>query len=237
MESYLLGYEDPRCSIYFKPGADGKFHGLRNGHKNGASFFGNKNLSKPNIDQDAPYLWMNAAEVYFLRAEGSLLKWEMKGTAKDLYKQGIRTSFEQHKLEKSAEEYINSEKKPARYNGFRAGWTAVSPPIDALSEITVAWNESASFEESLERIITQKWLAMYPLGQEAWSEFRRTGYPKIFPVVDNLSNGLVSTEVQVRRSPFPESEYSGNRTEVEKGVELLGGLDNGGTRLWWDQKK
>ena len=36
------------------------------------------------------------------------------------------------------------------------------------TEITVAWEESAPFEEKLERIITQKWIANFPLGFEAW---------------------------------------------------------------------
>ena len=77
---------------------------------------------------------------------------------------------------------------------------------------------------------------MYPLGQEAWSEFRRTGYPKVFPVIDNLSNGLINDIDQVCRIPFPESEYLGNAPEVEKATKLLGGPDNGGTKLWWDVK-
>ena len=55
-------------------------------------------------------------------------------------------------------------------------------------------------------------------------------------MVDNLSNGKVNTNVQVRRVPFPASEYSGNKQEVEKAVQLLGGEDTGGTRLWWDKQ-
>ena len=104
-----------------------------------------------------------------------------------------------------------------------------------LPTITVKWNESAGFEEKLERIITQKWLAVFPDGQEAWSEFRRTGYPKIFPVAVNKS-GVVSTQEQIRRIPFPTTEYNNNRAEVEKAVGLLGGADNGGVKLWWDKK-
>lgn len=57
---------------------------------------------------------------------------------------------------------------------------------------------------------------MYPLGQEAWSEFRRTGYPKIYEIVNNESGGVISSSVQIRRVPFPYSEYQGNKEEVEK---------------------
>src|SRR3712207_7994694 len=46
------------------------------------------------------------------------------------------------------------------------------------STITVEWKEGDDVEKKLERIITQKYLAIYPDGQEAWSEWRRTGYPR-----------------------------------------------------------
>lgn len=29
----------------------------------------------------------------------------------------------------------------------------------------------------------QKWIALFPNGQEAWTEWRRTGYPKLNPVM------------------------------------------------------
>ena len=86
----------------------------------------------------------------------------------------------------------------------------------------------------MERIITQKWIAAFPNGQEAWTEFRRTGYPKLFPVAVNNSGGTVDTDVQIRRLPFARSEYTLNPDNIQKAIQLLGGQDNGGTRVWWD---
>ena len=103
-----------------------------------------------------------------------------------------------------------------------------------MSNITIAWDGGSTNEENLERIITQKWIAMFPEGQEAWSEFRRTGYPKIFPVVSNQSAGDVDTDIQIRRIPFVDSELSTNPEGVANATTLLGGPDNAGTRLWWD---
>ena len=103
--------------------------------------------------------------------------------------------------------------------------------------ITPTWEDNASQEQNLERIITQKWIALYPNGQEAWSEFRRTGYPRIIPIVNNRSNGVISTDIQVRRMTFPRSEYSNNLAQVQAAADLLtGGVDNGAARLWWDCK-
>ena len=106
--------------------------------------------------------------------------------------------------------------------------------ISALGTITIKW-EDGGFEEQLERIITQKWIAMFPNGQEAWSEFRRTGYPRIFPVRNNQSTDI-NTETQIRRVIFPQSEYSNNLTAVNRAISLLGGPDSGATKLWWDKK-
>ncbi|HVW59223.1 MAG TPA: SusD/RagB family nutrient-binding outer membrane lipoprotein, partial [Puia sp.] len=78
-------------------------------------------------------------------------------------------------------------------------------------------------------------IAMYPDGQEAWSEFRRTGFPKVFPVVVNLSGGQIPNGAFIKRLPFPQSEYQSNAAGVATGVSLLGGPDNGGTPLWWDK--
>lgn len=47
----------------------------------------------------------------------------------------------------------------------------------------VAWNDNDTKEQKLEKIGTQKWLALYPNGIEAWAECRRTGYPKLSPVL------------------------------------------------------
>ena len=227
MDAYLNGFNDPRISVFFQPNMYGEYRGLRNGHKNGDVFKGNTGLSKPNILQGTPYVWMTAAEVYFLRAEGALKGWNMNGNAEDLYNAGIRASFQQHGV-KGVESYLASTKTPAKYPGFRS-----SPSAPAPSNITVAWSEDSEVEQ-LEQIITQKWIAMYPLGQEAWSEFRRTGYPKLYEIVNNESGGVISSSMQIRRVPFPNSEYQGNKEEGEKAITLLGGPDNGATRLWWD---
>ena len=69
--------------------------------------------------------------------------------------------------------------------------------------LSPAWDEEASRETKLEKIITQKWIACYPEGCEAWAEQRRTGYPRLFPVLVNKSNGKIDTRTMIRRLNFP----------------------------------
>ena len=108
----------------------------------------------------------------------------------------------------------------------------------AVSSITVAWQEGDEYtEKNLERIITQKWIAMFPSTVEAWSEYRRSDYPHLLPVVVNNSGGTIDdTKAKIRRLWYPPSEYSGNRQYILEAVGMLGGPDNGATSLWWDKK-
>lgn len=183
---------------------------------------------------DFPLPIMKRAEAYFLRAEGALRGWKMNGTAEELYKQGIRTSFADYGVADKADAYIADDTRMA------ADYVDPYNPalnIKAMNNVTVKFG--GTDEEKLQKIITQKWIANFPEGQEAWSEFRRTGYPKIFPVAENRSQYPELTAIGIRRLPFTEDEKNNNKIGVESGYKHLGGQanDNIATRLWWDAKK
>lgn len=234
MDAYMNGYNDPRRFAYFKPAsADGEFHGVRLGIETSVwTDFVGENISNLNVDEGSTEIvWMTAAESYFLRAEGALRGWEMGGTAQEFYEDGIAISFEENGVGGALNYIEDEDSAPVAFTDNAKDFDAPAP-----SDITIAWDAEGSFEENLERIITQKWIALYPDGPEGWAEFRRTGYPKLLPVVRNNSNGTINTDVQVRRIPYPESEYDNNKEGVLSGVSKLGGQDTGGTRLWWDKK-
>ncbi|MFX9224372.1 SusD/RagB family nutrient-binding outer membrane lipoprotein, partial [Acinetobacter baumannii] len=87
-----------------------------------------------------------------------------------------QTSFMQYGLDASS--YINDGSSTAMPyvdpKAITTGQNDVLAGSPYLSTITIKWDPAATKAQMLERIITQKWLAMYPDGQEAWSEFRRT---------------------------------------------------------------
>jgi hypothetical protein len=236
MDVYLNGYEDPRRAMYFTKADDGNYHGVRQGilSTNWTPYTGPQ-ISNLNMNMSTTQIvWMTAAESYFLRAEGALRGWNMGGTAQSFYNEGIRLSFVENGLQASdaATYAANNVLMPIAFtdNSGQSGNNIAAP-----STITIAWDDAADFESNLERIITQKWIAMYPDGPEGWAEFRRTGYPRLLPVVSNQSNGTIGA-LQVRRIPYPQSEYNNNRAGVQSGISELGGPDGGGTRLWWDKK-
>ncbi|MCP9234532.1 SusD/RagB family nutrient-binding outer membrane lipoprotein [Lewinella sp. JB7] len=84
---------------------------------------------------------------------------------------------------------------------------------------------------SRETIFTEKWKALFPQGIEAWTEYRRTGFP-VLPEPDPRAvmenDGHVPTRLR-----YPESEYSLNSANVTAAVAMNGGPDNKLTELWW----
>jgi len=236
MESFLKGYSDPRISFLFnKAVTDNNYHGIRNGINIVNKSLYTNPFSTLNVSSETPIRWMSAAEMYFLRAEGAVRGWNMGGLAQSLYQTGIQTSFDQWGAGSAANYISDSLSKPAAYIDPSSSSNNVNTGAN-LSTAIIKWKESDATELKFEKILTQKWIAMYPDGQEAWSEFRRIRYPKVFPVVVNNSGGLINTSTQIRRLPFPQSEYQSNGKGVATGVSLLGGADNGGTKLWWDKK-
>ncbi|MBB4079048.1 hypothetical protein GGR28_001665 [Lewinella aquimaris] len=89
----------------------------------------------------------------------------------------------------------------------------------------------SGLEASKETIITEKWKALFPQGIEAWTEYRRTGYP-VLPAPD--PRAVMENEGKVpTRLRYPESEYSLNSANVTAAVSTNGGPDNKLTALWW----
>ena len=148
------------------------------------------------------------------------------------YNEGIRLAFTQWgSTEALATSYQgNSTLTPAAFNEDGNG--APSP-----SSITIKWDDTASDEIKQERILTQKWIALFPLGSEAWAENRRTGYPRFFPtvVIHNPNTALKTRGAS--RIPYAPQEATDNTVNYNNALQLLGsGTDDYGTRLWWDKK-
>ena len=245
MLAYLGGYQDPRLPKYFNTstvsqavtvGTYGKYSGVPTGH-DVSSNDAFRDSSRPAITSTTPTYWMRASEVYFLLAEAALHGFAVGGTAESLYEKGIEMSFEENGIASSeVADYMSSGLKPSAYS-FHLTNPGVNVDVPAVTEATTAW--SGTDEEKLEKIMIQKWIALYPNGQEAWTEYRRTGYPKLHSVVTNYSNGEIDSEVGIRRMRFPtnKSTSAEDIANLESARKLLrGGLDKAGTRLWWDNK-
>lgn len=173
-------------------------------------------------------------ESLFLMAEGALRGWNTLGrTAKDLYEAGIRLCFQENGI--TDEEVINQymEQTEARDIDYVDPYNNENN-IAGRVKVGVKWDETDTNEEKLEKIITQKYIANFPMSAEAWTTFRRTGYPRIFPVdVNNMKDQGVDTELQLRRIPIEET--TNNTLEIASLVQALGQPNTGASRVFWDK--
>lgn len=187
-----------------------------------------------------PLFLIKLSEVQFLRAEGALRGWSMGGSAENFYNLGI-----QHAYDETSIENINSiyNDALAEYMGREEALeiTYQDPAnsnynAESLIKVGVKWNNADNNETKLEKIITQKYIAGFPFSFVAWTDLRRTGYPKIFPVVSDDGDGSILAGDIIRRIPYTTTEEA-VRKDIENTAIRVLGPDKQGTRLWWDVEK
>ena len=196
--------------------------------------------SKTVLDGNFPPLYlMKLSEVCFLRAEGALRGWNMGGTAQQFYEEGIRYAGLEDRDTHSNTDYADlvdaymQREAPVPY--IYVDPTGNTPDVPSVTKIGVKWNEALDKETKLEMIITQKYIAAYPCSFESWVDMRRTGYPKLFPVLhpENGDGSLKAGDI-IRRIPWAAEDPSTIQDLNDTGIPNLGGPDVQATRLWWD---
>lgn len=242
--SYLTGYNDPRLEKYYQKGtynkkegyycvAPGNTEGKKEG-ENTAEF-----ASYPKVENADPLYWFRASETFFLKAEAALYNLAA-GNVKDLYEAGVRMSMDEWGISAAeATTYLNkSDVKPAALKSSDYHYASYYKPygFDITSgNVSPKWDNTASDEGKLQQIITQKYLALYPNGVEAWTEYRRTGYPYLAGLYDTSFPNKIGADAKARtpeRFSFASNEYQGN-PHMSAITTLLDGPDKGGTKLWW----
>jgi Starch-binding associating with outer membrane len=143
---------------------------------------------------------MTAAEAFFLQAE-AVQRGFATGDAKAFYEDGVKEAF------------------------TASGLTvADATTYLAKSVANVSW---ASSTDKIEAIITQKWIAMFSLtGFEAWSEVRRTGFPRV-----PLATKAVQAKAPARLF-YPTSEIATNSDNVTA-QNVTSQFDN---KIFWAKK-
>lgn len=240
----------------------------------GSVYVGMRNGVTPGIDQTAdanpyvgysmldrtyfaecnpPLYLMKVSEVNFLRAEGALRGWNMGGTAQSFYEQGIRTAYleDRNSPIKEYVNYVDDYLNVVAPKGIAyVDPQGLTPDMPSVTKIGVKWNEGDSKETKLEKIITQKYIASFPYSYESWVDLRRTGYPKLFPILNTEhSDGTIKPgdpKVQtadniMRRIPWvsddPQTKEDINATGIpalSEDTNNKPATDTQMQRLWWD---
>ncbi len=157
------------------------------------------------MQDDEPYQIMNAAESEFLKAEAlvSGIGSGIPGTAQEHYEAGVKLALQ-------------------LYVPYDASFVVTDQQVaDYLT--TYPYNPATA----LEQIGTQMWLSKYMMWWDAWSDWRRTGYPVLVPTnyPGNATGGTIP-----RKLTYPSVEAAGN-PNFSAGATLPNELT---TRVWWD---
>jgi hypothetical protein len=143
-------------------------------------------------------LLLDYSEVRFLLAEALERGFAVGGTVQDHYNEAIRASIEY-------------------WGGTSADATAY------LAQPSVAYTTAAGNWKV--KIGTQKWIALYNRGYDAWLEWRRLDAPTLLPPVSGLVVPL--------RMIYPVNESTLNGANKNAAASAIGG-DSSDTPLWWN---
>lgn len=173
-----------------------------------ASFYDYSQLDRRRMAKGtSPGFFVTAAQNLLLLAEARQRGWITEGTVEEYYNAGVKAHMEQ-----MADYDAASAVSPAAIQSYLA-----ANPLNAAT--------------ALEQINTQYWIASFLNGPEAWSNYRRSGFPNLTP---NPYAGAIPAGTFIRRLTYPVSEISSNSTNVNEAITRQGS-DKMETRVWWDK--
>lgn len=206
-QTEAVATRDPADQIGIPIGYDNNTIGARAQSDGVGSFYGYTQFDRNTIGkQVAPYFILTYAQTQFLLAEAAVRGW-VDGEPADLFANGIRAHMEQLEIHD-----LN----------LRIEGSDIEEYIDGHP--LVPGNE-------LEQINTQYWVACLFNGQEAFANFRRTGFPALTP------NPYPQSAIPggfIRRLTYHISEYTNNLENINSAISRQG-PDKLDTRVWWDQ--
>ena len=204
----LYELSDPRLPVYAQLPSDasvGKYVGGANGLSNSAANSqGFAKTSKPGtyfLTSQSPAVIFTYSEVLFDLSE-AVARGYIAGDAEQFYKNAITASFNQF------------------------GITDATVISNYLNQPIVKY-DATNYAKS---IGTQKWIAFFGQGLDAFAEWRRLDYPQLIAGPATVLDGQIPS-----RFFYPGTEQSLNGTSYQASVAVQG-KDLLTTKLWFDAK-
>jgi hypothetical protein len=190
---------DPRRDDFFTQ-VNGAFVGGKYGFPNTYADFSHVNDNV--IDPTFEALLLDYSEVRFLLAEAVERGFAVGGTAEEHYNAAVTASI-------------------TYWGGTQAEATAyLAQPEVSYASASGDWKQ---------KIGTQKWIALYNRGFDAWLEWRRLDAPSLSPPAVEGAGTLTIP----KRMIYPINEQTLNGANRAAAGAAIGG-DEGSTRLFWD---
>ncbi|HEY9170431.1 MAG TPA: SusD/RagB family nutrient-binding outer membrane lipoprotein [Lutibacter sp.] len=192
---------DPRRAVYFQ-----LYEGIYKGGvyaTSNSKYNANSILGEIFHEPDLPQIHMDYSSVKFFLAEAA--ERSIVGTpaaAAAHYNEAITASFD--------------------YYGVSGAATYLLQPSVAYATATGTWKQ---------KIGTQKWIALYNQGYEAWAEYRRLDFPVLTAPPGAVADS--GGKVPVRYT-YPIGEQTKNGANYTAAASAVGG-DKLTTKLFWDK--
>jgi hypothetical protein len=159
---------------------------------------------------NAPFLHLTYSEVELLLAEATVrFGATFGGTAQSHYDKGVTAAMQQLSF-------------------FPSG-----PTVDPAEITAFLQNNRLPAGREIETINKQLWITLFLNGPEAYANWRRTGFPALTPAV-GVSETSESLTIP-RRFEYPFTEEEQNKSNFDKILPALGGVDSWNGRVWWDK--
>jgi Starch-binding associating with outer membrane len=196
----LNALNDPRRPFYFTT-VNGEYKGGNYGFANAFGDF--SHTSDKTIAADFEALLLDYSEVEFLLAEAVERGFTVSGTAEEHYNKAVEASI-------------------VYWGG------SVADATTYLNQASVKYTSAPGTYK--EKIGTQKWIALYNRGIDAWTEWRKFDYPVLLPP----SGGNVPVGLAIpTRIIYPINEQTLNGINRQAASDAMGG-DVATTKLFWD---
>lgn len=199
----LVNTSDPRLPVYAqKAVASNSYVGKPSGHEEsplpGFGYDEVSSIGTKYLEATAPGYFMSYTELLFLLAEAAQKGYITGGNdaAKSFYEAGIRNSLTENGVADGYAQYVASS--------------------------GIVFNAT----DALKQIGTQKWLGLFCQGFEAWTEWRRTGWPALAAAADGYIDQIPS------RLKYESNEVSVNGINYQAAVAQQG-VDDLTTKIWW----
>jgi hypothetical protein len=165
------------------------------------------------LSLSAPAFVLTYAQTEFLLAEAAVRGWAVGASASVHYANGLAAAIQTYGQ-------INAA------GAIAAGTATAYAAANPLTTTTTA--------ASLAQINTQYWVLTGTIFDfsEAWSNWRRSGYPALTPVsyTGNFTGGTIP-----RRQAYPTGESSNNPANYKTAAAAITGGDVYNARVWWDK--
>jgi len=248
MIDWLNARNDPRVHIYAQPtpnsvAADNPVYiGFQNGRAIASADFPNTSLIGTAVCkvETAPVYILTYDEVEFIKAEYYLRQTQL-GNAQTAYEAGIAASMERWGLDDGgtvSPTYFQNEivtmtqTYPVDYAAYLA---------DPLVDFTAAANDG----ERYQRIIEQRWAAIFGQGVQAWNLVRRTGFPaRVFEYeLEGSFYPDLGLPIRIKYSLNEEIyntanlQEAKNRQNVEEANDGMFSTNGISSQMWWHTRK